>query len=349
MSENPKASRKRSAVKLSLVLLAGAGAALAAGAAARRMRRRDFRDASVVITGGSRGLGLELARLFAGEGARLSLVARDEAALERAVRELRSLGFDAVAYPCDVSKRDQVEQTVREIVRERGGIDVLVNNAGVVQVAPVENLSQEDFQASLDVHAWGPLNMMREVAPHMKRQRGGRIVNISSIGGLVAIPHLLPYCVGKFALTALSDGMRAELAKDRIRVTTVAPGLMRTGSHLNAYFKGQNRREYAWFSISDAFPLFSTSSRKAARKIVEACRYGDPRLIVTLPAVLLHVSNALFPSLFSAGARLAARLLPGPVAREKNRLRTGRQSSSLFAPSILTKLADRAAPRNNEL
>ena len=154
-----------------------------------------------------------------------------------------------------------MEQTVEEILKLRGRIDVLVNNAGIIQVAPFENLNMQDFSSSMDVHAWGPLYMVQAVTPHMKRQGEGRIVNISSIGGLVAVPHLLAYTMGKFALTGLSDGLRAELAKDGIRVTTVAPGLMRTGSHVNAFFKGQHRKEFAWFSISGTNPLLSTHSR----------------------------------------------------------------------------------------
>src|ERR687891_1372920 len=105
---------------------------------------------------------------------------------------------------------------------------------------------------------------MHAVIPLMKRQSYGRIVNIASIGGKVAVPHLLPYVASKFALVGLSEGMRAELLKDGIYVTTVSPGLMRTGSHLNAFFKGQHKKEYALFSIANALPLFSTSSKRAA-------------------------------------------------------------------------------------
>lgn len=342
---------KPSARNLTLALAGGSAALLFLGAARllRNRRREDFVGASVLITGASRGLGLELARRLGGEGARLSLVARDAEALQRALNELKVQGIDARSYPCDLTKPSQVKEMVRQVLTDRGNIDVLVNNAGIVQVAPFENQDPEDFEDSLDIHVWGPLHLVREVVPQMKRQGGGRIVNISSIGGLVAVPHLLPYCVGKFALTALSDGMRAELAKDHIRVTTVAPGLMRTGSHLNAYFKGNNRREFAWFSISDGFPLISVNSSNAARRVVEACRYGDPRLIITLPAKLLYLASALLPGAFSWGSKLAARLLPAPVPPRENRLRTGKESGSLLAPSVLTALADRAARRNNEI
>ena len=131
---------------------------------------------------------------------------------------------------------------------------------------PFENLDLEDFQESVDTHAWGPFHLIRAVAPEMQRRKQGRIVNISSIGGLVAVPHLLGYCMGKFALTGLSDGFRAELAKDGVHVTTVAPGLMRTGSHVNAMFRGQHRKEFAWFAISGANPLVSTTAPRAAKR-----------------------------------------------------------------------------------
>jgi NAD(P)-dependent dehydrogenase (short-subunit alcohol dehydrogenase family) len=330
------------------LIVAGAGAAILASWMLRRRRRIRFAGASVVITGGSRGLGLELARLFAEEGARLSLLARSEGELERASRELAGAGADVLVYRCDVRDRLQVEATVDSITRDRGRIDVLVNNAGIVQVGPFENQELSDFEESLAVHAWGPLFMIRAVAPLMKRQGGGRIVNISSIGGLVAIPHLLPYCVGKFALTGLSDGLRAELAGAGIRVTTVAPGLMRTGSHLNAFFKGQYRKEFAWFSLSGANPLLSAASRRAARRIVEACRYGDPRLVITLPAKLLHVADTLFPRVTAACSGAAARLLPAPAGAGGNELHTGWESRSPLAPSLLTRAADAAVERNNE-
>ena len=326
-----------------------AGTALAAARIARNSRRISFQGLSVVITGGSRGLGLELSRLFVREGARLALVARDVDELERAGLELEAAGADVRIYRCDVGSEEEVERTVQAIVAERGGVDILINNAGMVQVAPFENLAIQDFKEAMDVHAWGPLYMIRNIVPLMKRQGAGRIVNISSIGGLVAVPHLLPYSMSKFALTALSDGLRAELSKDGIRVTTVAPGMMRTGSHINARFNGQYQKEFAWFSISDANPLLSAHSRRAARQILEACRYGVPRLIITLPAALLHAMNANFPGLTSAATRLAVRMLPAPVLSGTTRLRSGSESGSWAAPSVLTRLADKASLRNNEL
>jgi NAD(P)-dependent dehydrogenase (short-subunit alcohol dehydrogenase family) len=314
----------------------------------RRKQQPRFDGASVLITGGSRGLGLALARRFAHEGARLTLLARDGNELERAREELAGTGADVIVYECDVGDPDQVDSAVRFVREKRGRIDVLVNNAGIIQVGPVENMTLDDFQEALDVHTWGPLRLMRAVIPQMKAQGKGRIVNISSIGGLVAVPHLLPYVVSKFALTGLSDGMRSELSKDNIQVTTVCPGLMRTGSHVNALFKGKHRQEFTWFALSSGTPLTSTSARRAARQIVEACRRGTARLIITPQARLLHGLNALAPGLTATILNTIARLLPAPAGNDDQR-HPGWASATSLVPSLLTRLADRAALRNNEL
>jgi short-subunit dehydrogenase len=196
------------------------------------------------------------------------------------------------------------------------------------------------------VHFWAPLYLIKEATPYMKQRRHGRIVNIASIGGTVAVPHLLPYVASKFALVGLSEGMRAELAKDGIYVTTVCPGLMRTGSHLNAFFKGQHKKEFALFSLANAF--LSTSSERAARQIIEACRYGSPHLIVTPQARLLHLVNSVFPSLTAEIFGWVNRVLPGARGAEGDILRRGSESQSVVAPSVLTRPADNAVSRNRE-
>ena len=305
-----------------------------------------FRGRSVVITGGSRGLGLELARVFAAEGARLSLLARDADELERA-RDRLPPDADVLAIPCDVRVRDDVEHAVATILDARGTIDVLVNNAGVIQAGPQEHMHVDDFEEALRVHVWGPLYLIRAISPHMRQHGRGRIVNIASIGGMVAVPHLLPYSTSKFALVGLSDGLRAELAPYGIRVTTVVPGLMRTGSHVQALFKGQHEKEFAWLAIADALPLMSVVADRAARQIVEACRYGEARLIISTQAKLLHAMDALFPGATAAIQNLAARLLPGP-APGGDRTKTGWDSTSPLAPSMLTRPADAQIERNNE-
>jgi len=275
----------------------------------------DFQNKVVLITGGSRGLGLVLARQLAAEGARLAICARDTEELAYARQDLQERGAQVLDVVCDVRNQSEVNQTVETVCNHYGQIDVLVNNAGVIQVAPLENQTQEDFEDALAVHFWGAFYMMQAVLPEMKRRGEGRIVNVSSIGGKVPVPHLAPYSASKFALVGLSGAMRTELVKDNIYITTVCPGLMRTGSPVNAIFKGQNEKEYAWFSISDSLPFTSVSAENAAGQIVKACRRGDAELIISPQAKLAAKINALFPEFTADALALANKFLPAKTAR----------------------------------
>ncbi len=338
--------------RLQKYALAGAGgvaAAIVAARAVREGRRIDFRGKTVAIVGGSRGLGLIIARQLADEGAKVALVARDAEELERARQDLLARGAEVAVFACDVRNRAQVETTLDRIASRFGRLDVLVNDAGVIQVGPFEHMTLEDFEEAMGVHFWGPLFATLGALPMMRRQGGGRIVNISSIGGKVAVPHLLPYSASKFALVGLSDGLRAELAKDNILVTTVCPGLMRTGSPLNAWFKGRHRDEFTWFAISDALPGLSIDARRAAAQVIDACRHGDPELVITLQARLAVMANAIAPSLVARAMAIANRLLPAPAADAGHERRSGWQSPSRWAPSLLTRFSDRASAENNEL
>jgi NAD(P)-dependent dehydrogenase (short-subunit alcohol dehydrogenase family) len=308
----------------------------------------EFDGKTVLISGGSRGLGLELARAFAHEGADLVLLARDSKKLAEAEQELRRFGSRILTFACDVSDAQQVRTAVASIMAQVPKVDVLINNAGVIQVGPIENMDLADYQAAMGVHFWGPLYLIQEIVPQMKARKQGRIVNIASIGGKVAVPHLLPYAASKFALVGLSEGMRAELQKDGIYVTTVCPGLMRTGSHLNAFFKGQQQKEFALFAITNASPLFSTASQSAAERILEASRYGDAQVVITPQARMLRVVKEVFPGITADILGLVNNLLPKARAGEGNALKRGSESRSAAAPSVLTFLADRAALRNNE-
>lgn len=330
--------------------VAGAAAVLAAAHGTRARRAIEFGGRVVVITGGSRGLGLVLARTFAAEGARLVLLARDSHELDRARRMIEEEhGVEVLALTCDVRRRDDIRRAVSHVLERWAGIDVLVNNAGVIQVGPLDHMRVEDFENAMATHFWGPLHLMLEVVPAMRRRGFGRIVNISSIGGRVAVPHLAPYSASKFALTGLSGAMRAELAAHGIRVTTVCPGLMRTGSPMNADMKGQHEAEYAWFAISSSLPGLSISAERAARQIVDACRHGDAELTISTQARALAMLNELAPAFVARATALAASLLPGPAGPIGDETRRGRESQSNWAPSFATTLGDRAAVLNNEV
>ncbi|MGH2415420.1 MAG: SDR family NAD(P)-dependent oxidoreductase [Microcystaceae cyanobacterium] len=306
-----------------------------------------FSDKSVLITGGSRGLGLILARQLVQEGARLAICARDAQELDRARVELEQRGGKVFTVPCDVTDPSQVDQLVRAVRDRFGQIDVLINNAGVIQVGPMELMTLDDYEEALKIHFWAPLYTTLAVLPEMRQRHTGRIVNISSIGGKVSVPHLLPYSASKFALVGLSEGMRAELAKEGIAVTTVCPGLMRTGSAPNASFKGQHRKEYAWFSISDSLPIISMSAQKAARQIIAACKRGDAEVVLSLSAQIGEKFHALFPGLTANLLSWIDRLLPEAGGLGHASV-TGKESHSDMSPSLLTTLSDRAAQRNNE-
>jgi NAD(P)-dependent dehydrogenase (short-subunit alcohol dehydrogenase family) len=279
------------------------------------------------------------------------LLARDERELDRAKRLLveETPSAEVMTLHCDVRRRADVRAAIGRLVSEWVAIDVLINNAGVIQVGPLEHIQPEDFDNAMATHFWGPLNLMLEVIPTMRRRGFGRIVNIASIGGRVGLPHLAAYSASKYALVGLSDSVRAELAPYGIRVTTVSPGLMRTGSPMNAQMKGQHEKEYAWFAVADSLPGITTSADQAARQIIRACRYGDPELTITLPAKVAVVLNTLTPGVMAHVSALAARLLPGPTGPEGDIPRRGRESESRWAPSPATKLTDVAAVMNNEV
>ena len=330
------------------VLAAGVGLALGAKAL-RAGRAISFRDRVVLISGGSRGLGLVIARQLAGEGARLALLARDPDELARAAEDLAEYGARPLIVQCDIGERLQAEQAVKDVTEHYGRLDVLINGAGTIEVGPIEHMTITDFETAMAVHFWGPLYLTLAALPHLREQAGARVVNISSIGGRVAVPHLVPYSASKFALTGLSDGLRAELAKDGIRVTTVLPWLMRTGSPFNAWFKGQHRAEFTWFTLFDSLPGVSMDAEKAARRIVDACRHGDAELVTAPHARLAIIADAVFPSLMARSMAVMNWLLPAPGSGLGPEARSGWQSPSRWAPSVLTRLTERASAANNEV
>ena len=306
-----------------------------------------LREKVALITGGSRGLGLVLARHICARGGNVALIARDADELTSAKTDLAPRGGRVLTLKCDLLDSGQIELAVRQVIDRFGKIDILINNAGIIEVSPLEHLTHEDFDRAMRLHFWATFELISQIVPEMRIWGGGRIVNISSIGGKIAVPHLASYSASKFALTGFSDAIRAELARDNIHVTTVAPGMMRTGSHVNAKFKGNHDREFAWFAASAGAPLISMNADRAARKILAACRRGQPSLTLTFAARAAILGNALFPNLTGYLMKFANRLLPGAGGEEGNQSRTGSQLPRL-TPEWLTKLADRATTRNNE-
>jgi NAD(P)-dependent dehydrogenase (short-subunit alcohol dehydrogenase family) len=312
-----------------------------------RTVRYSLRDKVALITGGSRGLGLVLARQICAEGGKVALIARDAGELSRAKADLVPRGGVVLTVQCDLFDAAQIESAVRQVIDRLGKIDILINNAGIIEVGPLQHMTREDFERAMHLHFWAPFELISQIVPEMRTWGGGRIVNISSIGGKMAVPHLAPYSASKFALTGFSDALRAELARDNIYVTTIAPGMMRTGSHVNAKFKGKHDDEFAWFAASAGAPLISMNANRAARKILAACRRGQPSLTLTFAARAAILGNALFPNLTGYVMKLVNRFLPEAGDEGGNQLRAGSQLRRL-KPGWLTHLADRATKKNNE-
>jgi NAD(P)-dependent dehydrogenase (short-subunit alcohol dehydrogenase family) len=329
---------------------AGVGLGLAAGlATALRPRPEwDLNGQVAVVTGGSRGLGLLLARELGRQGCQLAICARDEAELSRARADLEARGMTAHAVRCNVADRMDVERFVAEVIRRFGGIDLLVNNAGTIKVGPVQTMTVADFEDAMRVNFWGMVYPTLAALPVMRAQGGGRVVNITSIGGKISVPHLLPYNCAKFAAVAFSQGLRAELARDGITVVTAVPGLMRTGSYLNATFKGDTEAESTWFALGATLPGVSMDAERAARQIVRAAKRGDSEVILSAPAWLLARLHGLFPGLTTDALRLVNQvLLPAPEGDSQNVVRGHEALAREQSPVLrtLTRLGRAAADR----
>jgi NAD(P)-dependent dehydrogenase (short-subunit alcohol dehydrogenase family) len=330
-----------------LRLALGAAGTAAAFLAARRLfsRPADLFGQVAIVTGASRGLGFLLARELAREGCRLAICARDPDELERARADLEGRGAEVVAIRCDVADPVAAAALVEETERRLGPVDILVNNASIIQVAPVDAFGVRDFQQALAVNFWGTVHPTLAALPGMRGRRRGRIVNITSIGGKVSVPHLLPYGAAKFATVGFSEGLAAEVAKDGIQVTTVVPGLMRTGSYLHAEFEGKAPEEFTWFALGSALPGVSMDAERAARRIVRALKRGEWEPILSLPAQLLARTHGLAPGTVVGVLALVNRLLPRAGAAGERASGLELQRASGAGPLHLVTALGRAAAR----
>jgi NAD(P)-dependent dehydrogenase (short-subunit alcohol dehydrogenase family) len=319
----------------------GAAALLIGWRAVRRTR--ELRGQVVFVTGGSRGLGFLLAREFARRGCDVVICARDAEELAYAADQIDG---EVLGIQCDITDRAQIEEAIRTASERFGQVDILVNNAGIIQVGPVETMTTDDFERAMAVNFRGALYATLAVLPQMRARRDGRIVNITSIGGKVAVPHLLPYDCAKFAMVGLSEGLRAELAGEGVCVTTVVPGLMRTGSPIHAEFKGDHDREFAWFTAGDLTPLSSMCAERAARKIVDATARGDAEITLGWQAKLLRLAHDLAPGLTADILGLVNRVLPDGTDTS---IREGAEVTGGSLPRSLHQRLDELAARYNQV
>jgi NAD(P)-dependent dehydrogenase (short-subunit alcohol dehydrogenase family) len=331
--------------------------AIAAGtlALARTLRRRQgrmsFDGQSVLITGGTRGLGLLLAEELGRAGARVAICGRDEAAVQKARLWLRAQNIDVMARACDLGDRGAAERFVDEVALERGGIDVLVNDAGIIQVGPMETVTAERVEEVMRANFLSAAYVTLAALPYLRSRDGGpgRIANITSFGARLAVPHMLAYTASKHALLGFSEALRVELgnASDGVRVTTVIPGPMRTGSVYNAQFAGKQHQEFRWFALASSLPLASIDGRRAARRIVRAVADGAPRVNLGATAWALEVGRRVAPDLMVKAMQLFASLLPDGSGY-RGELALGRDVAGKLARSPMMQESNDIARRTNE-
>ena len=291
------------------IAAAAVGTALFGVLAWRKLSASTLPDgAVVVVTGGSRGLGYAIASRFAERPVRLVLCARNRSELEKAQSSLLAehphlRPADFLLVTADLSQRADCERLIAETVAHFGRLDVLVNNAGIIGVGPAEVHPVERFEHTMAVNFFAALYTTWAALPHMRAQPPltgssirGRVVNISSIGGKMPVPHMLPYTAAKFALTGFSEGLYAEMRKYGIRVTTVCPGLMRTGGEDHAHFYGNAEAEQRWFKFMAKTPGISTSVEHAARVVYSAAVRGAATVTITPQAALAARAHGVAPS-----------------------------------------------------
>jgi short-subunit dehydrogenase len=310
----------------------------------------DLAGEVAIVTGASRGLGLELARELGRHSVRLVICARYASALGEATDELRAGGAEVTAISCDITEEPSARLLVDTALATYGRLDIIVNNAGIIQVGPVANSQFSDYESAIRTMALAPARLTLTALPVMRERGHGRILNITSVGGKISVPHLLPYCMAKFAAVAFSEGLRAELGSGPITVTTAVPGLMRTGSHTQALFRGQREKEFTWFALSASLPLISMDATSAAKRIVSAMRGRRAEVILTPVAQLAARGAAIFPGITARVLHATSVALPD-AAGKSGELARGEELRPALSGRLfdrLTTMGRSAARRLNE-
>jgi gluconate 5-dehydrogenase len=201
----------------------------------------DLTGKVAVITGASSGLGADAARAYATQGADVALLARRKEKLDKVVKEIEATGRKAIAVQCDVSKEEDVEKAIKEVLAHYGKIDILLNNAGIAFAGSVENLTVEQWDTAMDINVKGIFLTCKYVVPHMKEQKYGKIINVASVNAVIAdkpeplVRHA--YNASKSAVLGLTTGMAVSLAQYGITVNAVGPGLFESEMTADTLFK----------------------------------------------------------------------------------------------------------------
>lgn len=304
-----------------------------------------LRGRVAVVCGGSRGLGRALAQELMQQGASVAICGRDRHSLEETHDWLSSAGGRVFSQVCDLRSEVQTRDFLAEVERELGPVDILIANAATILVAPIETLSPADFDLAMREIFGTAMRSALTALPNMQARRSGTIAFITSIGGKLGLPHLAPYSAAKFAEVGLAEALSAEVAKDGVRVLSVFPGLMRTGSHMHALFRGNPERELGWFGAGAVTPVFSIGTERAARRVVRAIIDGERRITLTPAAKLATALHHFLPGLWATLSSLGGRLLPrAPAGLEAPEEREGAQLLA-DSPNRLLRVIDARTQR----
>ncbi len=259
-----------------------------------------------IITGASTGIGRSLAiNLARTYRARLVLNARDAEALEKVCQTIRSEGLPCISVSGDVSDKEIQEKLVSTCMQDYGELDLLVNNAGMANPGQMADLSVDKWRRVFEVNFFAPLSLIYLTLPIFEKKGGGSIVNVSSVAGKVAFSGSICYASTKFALTALSEGMAAELAGKGVNVITVCPGWVRTeffeknnvSDHKNPTLIANQTNLQGWLMRN----VLSTSSDETAQDIVDALKQGGSHeLVTTIPGKIVERINGVCPNFVQA-------------------------------------------------
>jgi NAD(P)-dependent dehydrogenase (short-subunit alcohol dehydrogenase family) len=327
----------------------GAGLALAiAGASwaalSRSRRRLELNGRVAIVTGGARGLGLAITRALVRQGCRVAICGRDGETVLRCVEQLRTEGATIMGQACDLGDPDQATAFVQTVVEAYGAVDILVNNAAQCYVGPASELDSLDMQLALRNIFWAQFYPTKALLPQMRARRFGRIVNITSIGGKLPIPHQAAYVAAKHAATGWSETLALELEHEGITVSTLTPPPLRNGAPLHAHYNGRREAEFMWFASALTSPLSAIPAERVARVVVDAIIYGAQERAVSALSWLAARAHGVAPGLVASGLRWFARRMPATAEPgTSSSMRLGSEIAGSSSDTAIQQLARRVA------